>query len=234
MARIIYSSQVDEIKGSIGGLVFNANTAGKGVRLKPRNKYTGSIVQNEYKSMYIYLCNIWNSLDTNIKEEWASEAVLIDTYNAWGEKKVWSGMNFFISAQIGRLLIGEDVMSYVGALESISAPVISVYNVNSSELSVTLASSITDTDYYYMFYLSPPNTLGYKKQRTQLRLVYSQALNGDVDVDLTSAFEAAYGLSWPIADASNVFSIGIGIRIYNMNNGSWSQYVLNYKSYEQL
>jgi len=231
MARVIYSSQVDEIKGSIGGLTFNANVAGKGIRLKPRNKYTSSVVQNEYKSMYTSICNAWNALDTNVKEEWAIEAVAIDTFNAWGEQKIWSGLNFFVSAQMGRLLIDDDLMGYVGALESIQAPTITVYTVNSNEISLTLLSSVSDTDYYYMFYLSPPNTLGFKKQRTQLRFVYAAALNGAVDVDLTEAFESAFGLSWPIATESNVFSLCLGIRVYNRNNGSWSQYVLSYKSF---
>jgi len=231
MARVIYSSQVNEIKGSIGGLTFNANVAGKGVRLKPRNVYTSSMVQNEYKSMYSLICNAWNALDTNVKEEWAIEAVAIDTFNAWGEQKIWSGLNFFVSAQMGRLLVDDDLMGYVGYLEYISAPSLVAFNVNTYEISLTLSSSITDTDYYYMFYLSPPNTLGYKKQRTQLRFVYAAALNGEVDVDLTEAFESAFGLSWPLASASDVFSLCLGVRVYNRNNGSWSQYVLSYKSF---
>lgn len=232
MARIIYSTQVDEIKGSIGGLTFNANTAGKGVRLKPSNRYVSSLVQNEYKAMYIYICSLWNALDTTTKSEWAAEAIVLDTYNAWGEQKVWSGFNFFLSAQLGRLLIGESPMSYVGFLESITAPTISTFTVDQTKVSVDLTSSIADTDYYYMFYLSPPNTFGFKKQRTQLRFIYAEALNGSTYVDLTSAFESAFGLTWPFASSANVFSLGLGIRIYNMNNGSWSQYYLNYKSNE--
>lgn len=234
MARVIYSNLVDNIRGSLGGLTFNNNKAGSGVRLKPVNKFSPTVIQNEYKSQFIYLSGIWNSLDVAAHDDWAGSIIGETFVNGWNESKQWSAFNRFLSVNIGRLLVGLPLILDSTVVEAIVAPSVSIYTVNNSGINVEFTTTIADANVYYLFYLSPPNRLAYLKQRTQLRLVQAQVMNGSVEIDLTSAFESAFDLVWPPASASGVFSIGLGIRVYDSTEGNWSPYYLNFAPFEAV
>jgi len=182
MARIIYSDIVSSIKGSIGGLTFNNNKAGPGVRLRPVNKFAPTVVQNEYKSQYIYLSGVWNSFSTAQKDDWNASVVGETFLNAWGEAKIWSGFNRFLSVNIGRLLLGLSIIEDSTSVDTPASPAVNGFTVNGSVIQVSFSSTSPYSYVYYMFYMSPPNRLAYNKQRTQLRLIHAQAMSGATSI----------------------------------------------------
>lgn len=234
MARVIYSTQVNEIKGSVGGLTFHQNTSGSIVKLKPFNRNVSTKVQSEGKSLFVQLTSLWNSLSADDKQTWADEIVGVSFVNRYNESKGFTPFNLFMSANLGRLLLN---MAPVSTLGSYTAPIdVPAFDltVNSGELSCLFDSTSEDPNVYYFFYASPPNRLAYTKQRTQLRLVAAVVPNGETYFDLTTYFEDAFGLTWPIANESNAFKIDVAVCSFDYVHGCWSTFTIVNNSFIQL
>lgn len=234
MARVIYSNQVNELKGSVGGLTFHQNTSGSIVRLKPNNRNDFTKIQNVSKEFFVVLTSFWNSLTDDERFSWADEITGWNFENRYNESKVRSGFNYFMSYNMGRLLLNMN-MEYTPG--SVIVPLnVNAFNIvnNSSELSVNFQSTTANNEYYLMIYASPPNRLSFYKQRSQFRLIAATLPHGLLDFDLTNAYEQAYSVNWPIANETGSFRVAIAICYYNWVHGVWSPFILNNAAFEQL
>lgn len=231
MARVFYSNQVNEIIGSVGGLTFQPNFSGKIVRLRPINKNTSTKVVNDSKYFFSQLASLWNSLTVDEKFNWSDEISGVTTYNRYNEQRVRTGYNYFMSCNTGRLLLNLSPLETIGNYQAAILPGAFDLSVNSSGILIHFNSVPEDPNSYYFFYCSPPNRLAFQKQRSQFRLVQANVCNGTNNFNLTTAFESAYGLNWPIANISNAFKLAVAVCAFDIVHGSWSVFTFNTASY---
>lgn len=231
MARIIYSTHVDEIKGSIGGLTFHRNTSGSIVALKPVNRNISTKVQNEGKSNFTQLTSLWNSLSSGDKEGWRDELIGFTFVNRYNESKERTGFNYFMSTNVGRLLLGLAPLSTIGNYTNpVDVPAFTL-DVNSTEILCTFVNTSGDPNVRYFFYASPPNRLPYSKQRTQFRLIEAVTPGGGLTFNLTASFETAYGIVWPISNETGAFNITVACCSFDIVHGCWSIFTITTASF---
>jgi len=207
MARVIYSNIVDSIKGSVGGLTYHQNTSGNIVRLKPSNKSTVKSLVTPEKIAFSDLAFLWNQLTIAQKNTWAAFAAAHDFYNRYGELKGRNAYNAFMSSGANRITIGLPPLLSAPAYTNPATVAPYTFNVHVSGITAIISSGIPANNYYYFFYLSPPNRLNFSKQRTQLRFIQISNNSLSLSVDLTAAYESAFDISWPLAAADNAYKI---------------------------
>lgn len=231
MARVTYSNQVNEIKGSIGGLTYHQNTSGPIVKLKPINKNIQTKIQGEGKTNFTQLTSLWNSLTADEKLNWTLELVGFTFVNRYNESKAHTGFNYFMSTNIGRLLLGLAPISVIGNYTNpVNVPAFTL-DVNSTEILCTFANTSVDPNVRYFFYASPPNRLPYSKQRTQFRLIEAVTPAGGLTFDITAAYESAYGLTWPISNETGAFNITVACCSFDIVHGCWSIFTITTASF---
>jgi hypothetical protein len=207
MARVIYSNLVDSIKGSVGGLTYHANTSGNIVRLKPSNKSTVKALTTPKKIAFSDLAFQWNVLSIAQKNTWSAFAAAHTFYNKYGEEKGRNGYNAFMSTNANRITLGLAILTSAPAYTSPGTPFPYTFNVHVSGITVIFSAGIPAANYWYFFYLSPPNRLNFSKQRTQLRFIQVHNNGAGLNVNLTATYEAAFNISWPLAAADNAYKI---------------------------
>ena len=207
MARVIYSNIIDTIKGSVGGLTYHANTSGNIVRLKPSNKSTVKPLTTVKKIAFSDLAFQWNALTIAQKNTWSVFAAAHTWFNRYGEEKNRNAYNAFMCTNSNRITLGLSVLLIAPSYSSPAGTPAYTFNVHVSGITVILSSGIPAPNYWYFFYLSPPNRLNYSKQRTQLRFIQYHDNGAGQNVNLTAAYAAAYNITWPLAAADNAYKI---------------------------
>jgi hypothetical protein len=231
MARIIYSGAVATIKGSIGGLTFHRNTSGNLIKMKPFNKNNSTKSYSEPKEIFQYLTDYWNGLSEDDKFSWTDELFGVTLTNRYGESKIRSGFNYFMSHNTGRLLLNLSLHNVPGSY--LAAPNQGAFDfyLNDSQIMASFASVPVNANIYYFFYASPANRLSFSKQRTQFRLVLMHVCNGTRYFDLIPGWQEVFDMSWPPSTISNSFKITVAVCAFDIVHGTWSPFTFNTKDF---
>jgi hypothetical protein len=207
MARVIYSNLVNEIRGSVGGLTFHKNTSGSIVKLKPVSKRSGINSVNLNNIAFSALANEWAQLTQGERDQWTVYATAHIWYNRYNVVVALNGYNVFMSVNSLRHLCALPTLVIPDVYSMPAVPDNPVLNNNIASLSVDFDSTPASLDYWFICFLSPPNRLSYSKQRTQLRFAMAFQPQGVNYFDITTAFEAMYGLIWPFTGVDNSYRI---------------------------
>lgn len=100
MASIKFSALVSDVKGTIGGNVFQSNKNGAFVRTKsiPVNRNT-QLQQYQRLNMAVY-SKKWSQLTELDRAEWIAAAPQFPYTNRLGETKVYSGFQYFMKINL--------------------------------------------------------------------------------------------------------------------------------------
>ena len=100
MASIRFSALVSDVKGSVGGNVFQSNANGAFVRTKstPVNRNTEA-QQNQRLIMSVY-AQKWQGLTDEDRQAWKDAAPLQPYINRLGEQKIYTGYQLFMKTNL--------------------------------------------------------------------------------------------------------------------------------------
>lgn len=110
MARVWYGGIITEMKGSIGGTTFQSNAAAKIAKQRSSRRKQNTSLQNLAITTFQQVQLNWQNINQAQKSLWNDFAGLHTKENRWGETKVMTGFNWFLSINTNLFLIDESLL----------------------------------------------------------------------------------------------------------------------------
>lgn len=232
MARVEYSSIVNEIKGSIKGTSFQRNKSGTIAKGKSVLVFNPSVNQLVSQSDFNYVVGLWAALTFANKELWIAFALANTKFNYWNEEKTLSGFNWFVSLNSNRLLTGQALFTAPPAYATpLFCPEFNL-NVAAESLDIEFVSFPTASDYYLFIFATPPLRSVNLQSRRHLRLISVIAPSSAESHEITAAWESYFNLVYPSSTVSNSYQILAAVSCVDSVTGIAGQFWLanNYLS----
>jgi hypothetical protein len=206
MARVQFSSGVEEIRGSIVGNTFSKNVSGNIIRSRKVPTQRVTEFQTGSLSATAQLQNIWRTLDETVVQDWNALAAAHTRVNMFGKTTQLSGALLFLSCNSNRVALGLSVLTDPPSWVTVPAPTSYSLLVSNSSVLITGFSSGDFATRAYIVYLSQ---LRIKTNNKYSRNIYRTAILSSytaANVDLTAAYTSTFNLAFPLSSDSQ-FSI---------------------------
>ncbi len=192
MARVQFSALVADMKGRLGGSVFQG---GKGGTILRNNAWRGGAKTERWqvaRAKLVFYANQWTQLTIGEKNAWNAYGEGLTTTGTFGDPVTMTGQNAYIMVAANRAICGQTPLNLPIISEGISV------NPNAS----LIVNGANDLDLNWVFgnaafqlviqakrqypggNLSAPG--GYKQ-------IISQQLTGVPPINVTAEYQAAYG-----------------------------------------
>lgn len=211
MARVLYSTHIDEIKGSVGGLSFHRNSAGTIMRLKPSRVQSPTGVQSVQQTIFNRAVAAWAAMDWGNQNDWNVFAATHPKTNYWGESKVLSGYNWFLSCCNYAFIMGH---TYPTAPPTWSTPLAIPsygYQINASSFNLYFGSGFVHSDQHLFVFASPPLLSTGLKNRKLLRLLKIIAPGTTIICDILAEWLSIYGFTSMPAPGPGRYFINVAV-----------------------
>jgi photosystem II stability/assembly factor-like uncharacterized protein len=227
MARVLYSAEINELKGSIGGTTFQRNKSGTIAKLKSSLVFNPTSKQLSSQGVFNFFVGSWQNLSLADKNLWNDFAAANQKFNYWNLSKELSGFNWYLSLNVNRYLTGQAVLTsppvYVTPL---FCPEFRLFPLTDS-LSI-MFDSFPEKDNYYLFvYATPPIRSVNLQSRKSLRLIAVIDPTPVLWHDLTADWELFFQMDWPPSDVDGGFQILTAISCVDKNTGIAGQFWLD-------
>jgi len=224
MALVEYGGGVTAFRGSVGGVTFQSNRAGKIVRTKPRPRKVVTVSQNNRMAIMSELAVDWQNLSAANKVAWGGFADAYTKVDKWGNVRTLTAFNWFLSINANLREIGE---SEISATPFYSAPAIPpLYTVVCNNTRILLR---WETEYDYpldemLIFTTQPLNRVTNSFRGYLRLT-KQVAGSDVHSQyIETEWKSTHGLDYPPSGTSDMFSIGVACLLIRKSSGIASQF----------
>ena len=215
MARITYGSIITDIKGSLGGTTYQANSSGKIGRSKPYTPVNPSSFQTDRQTMLASLVSKWSLLSAANKGLWNALAAAHQHTDAWGVTKFLSGYQWFLSYNLNCVNSNQAVQLFPQGFVSVAPCSQFTANIYSNYLTINWAAPESFPGSYAFIYATPPlrqNNVNIKKSLFFIKLWDTSTVTY---IDVTTWYEAAFGVSLASLVASS--NCSIVLRLKNMS-----------------
>jgi len=225
MARVTYGAGITDFKGSIGGVTFQNNTSGSIARLRSRAVVNPTSGQAAYQNRFSYLVSLWPTLTQVQKDTWDAFAAANDHTTPWGDIKILSGYQWFLSCNLRRMLYYSTAIT--------AAP---VWTIQAPPDAFTIETSITyiraawvpnyNAPLDLIAYCSLPLKQSSLKLRRSLFWIKNYAAAPDMpNWDLTTEIEALINVTWGAFYGAQDCNIIIRLLQGDFSKGLFSSYV---------
>ena len=219
MARVTYGGIITSINGSIGGTTFQKNRAGNIVRLRPIQKATSTLKQGVAHSKFSNLAVEWKKLSMADKILWNDYGVANPKIDKFGNTKILTGYNYFLSLNFWRVQLALSVLT-VPPPFVIPAPVTDfVVNLTPTQILQESVTAPIAPNLKYIQYTSPPIYRTTKANFNQMRLSGISSENPPFPKDNTAGWNFIHGLDYAMLNATSTFYIGFGLIALDINSG---------------
>lgn len=227
MARVLYSAEINELKGSVGGTVFQRNKAGTISKLKPSIVYNPSARQIISRASFNSLVSSWQQLSNANKLLWNTFASTYTKYDYFNVEKNLSGFNWFISINANRLLLVQSQHSTPPAyVTPITAPAFTTFPFDST-LSFLFDVFPERGEYYLFVFATPPLRSVNLQSRKSLRLISIIDRYNTLYNDVTTDWEDYFNISYPSASNSEDYNVLIAVSVIHKDSGIGGQFYLS-------
>lgn len=207
MARVIYSAQINELIGSVGGTTFQRNASGTICRLKKERQKSTTLLQQNSSVLFSQALVAWRGLTSVQREAWNVAAALDSFRNLYGAVKSWSGLNYFTSGYVLNTLASRSFpVVPLGGSFVIAAPSFE-FNVSEHYLEFDDISGSIGAGFDWFIYASPLIRGRSVFNRPVLRLMkVLKDWDGSL-YDFVDDWESHYGMSLPASPVFDSWSI---------------------------
>jgi len=212
MARVLYGSGISSFKGSIGGITFQQNKSGNIARLRPRTFKSVTAKQNDSINTFYQFVSGWKNLTQSQQEDWNDFSVLRAKEDMWGDAKILSGFNWFVSINYYRVLNSQSITASPPQVYSSTA--VPNFNVvlSDTDITITFTSSWGDTYDVLLVYATYPVQNSLMPVRQALRLIKIDNAGPFSTFTITTEWEDYFNISYPPGQADSNFKVGIALR----------------------
>lgn len=231
MARVQFGGGITNIVGSIGGNTFQSNRSGYIVRSRGFTRKALTTKQITALNNHQYLLYEWQALSFADKLTWDTLSLAHDKTNKYGQTKTLTGLNWFLSCNKAMQLCGLPLFTSAPVYEAPSAVPLYTLSVNITDITLTADTPKTVADNYMSVWATPPIRNKTTSFRSNLKFMTCVQSDFWDNLDLTSYWETATGLSWPADGSVGSFQIGVLIQAININSGITSEGLLLIEPY---
>jgi len=226
MALVEYGALITAFRGSIGGITFHSNRAGKIARLRPSGRKSFTPLQSEqHAELQRYIVE-WHSLTQELKELWNDYADTYTKTDRWGDVRTVTGFNFFFLINYNRVLVGETVLTSPPVHTVPNSPAAYTFKPETTKLELSFLVDFIRPGESLVIFTTPPLSQSSTSWRSQLRQTYISNAGTWGDINLTAYWVATHGLLYPPDSVDDVFTIGVAAKMINQNTGLDSPYVV--------
>lgn len=196
MARVTYGPYITELAGSVGGFTFLRNASGPIVKLRSNPTVNPSPDQIPYQTSLAKVVAYWPTLSQANKEDWDTFAAAHDHTTQWGETKILSGYQWFISINLYRLLFSLAILPSPPAWYSYPPPDSFTLVTTDSYLRCEWDDPFTPVTTLLIYLTLPLRQSSLKLRRS---LYYVGVISTGFPLsnyDLTSKFESLANVTW--------------------------------------
>lgn len=192
MAHVILSSLISDIRGRIGGSVFQKTSSGLILKsyTKPINKNSQS--QNITRNYLAYLQNQWLLLSDSQRIIWSRFL----TYNPIKQKNISghfiTGHQAFLKLNFYRLLYNISILLTPRFTKCNITPVDLTLSLIGPDLTLTSDRSMISSDEFIILFLSPPTLRPVNNPGNSFKIIKFDTTNTDT-FNLSSAYLSLYG-----------------------------------------
>lgn len=232
MARVQYGSLITDLKGSIGGITFQSNSANKIARLKPTRRKQNSTKQNSQISQFTQHIAPWQQLDAGEKTAWNSFAVAHTKTNKWGEVKTLTGFTWFASINNYLAIIADPPIinppTWTPSICTSNYTVAAVFD----DFSFNWAGPFNHASHYLLCFTSPLLRTVSEANRKTLRLTKIVSPGSTSAIDFLSEWQSTHGIAVPISGSPSKKFIFTAIQCVRELKGLVSVYNTGIGEYE--
>lgn len=220
MARMIPGSIVSDVRGKLGGSVFQRSAGGLTIRSKasPVNPRTAS--QSVARSRLFALQQAWQQLTAEQRKAWNAWVLFQNIRTAGLSSSQLKGQAAFIQANAYRRIWSEaDIEDPVFTPHTLVPTGISFASAGGS-LIFTVDGALTAADYYPIVYSTPQQSAARNSPVVPPRLIVPGLNVNDNDWNLTSGWTPTWG---PIPTSGAFLFVTWGL--IQVDNGTLSAFV---------
>ena len=196
MARVTYGAVITEIKGSVGGTVFQGNAYGYTMKNKPKMIKPNTPSQLTQQYYFSKAVKAWNQLTSSQRSAWNTWAATNPQYAKNNPSSVLTGFAVFVKVNVFRLMAGT---ASSGILVSPSASVYDVDNptfvceLDDPHLYLDISWDNEDSNLLALFSVTRvfPNTQNFVG--TSARYMFAKINEGTLGYDLANHYVETYG-----------------------------------------
>jgi hypothetical protein len=211
MARVVYSAEINELTGSVGGTVFQRNNSGTISRLKNVNRGKPTAARQGRNIILNQVVNAWRALTLTQQDAWITFAGTYNKTDYYGKERTITGLNWYIAVNMNRLAAGQSLTATPPA-NATGYPVedYTLY-VTDTGLELEWSSWPNEADFYVAAFATPPIYSQSLKNRSRIRLIGVYNPNGGHYIDLKSNYESKFGITWPPTATDGSFYVLISL-----------------------
>jgi len=192
MARVTYGALVTELRGSVGGTVFQSNAYGFTAKNTPNMSKPNSLAQNVVKNAVFRCTQRWATLDPAFQANWDSYATAFPQYAKHNTSSRLSGYAVFLKRNMIAEIFGGFALDNPDIIVTGNASFTPVLQVGGGILTLTFNPSPGLLGIDSFISMSSPCAPNAPIRVNQLRLVIGSAF-GSGAVNLDSQYLAVFG-----------------------------------------
>jgi hypothetical protein len=197
MAIISYTTPGTELKGSIGSTTLQHATAGYIMRSRPYITVNPLPSQITYQNRLSSLVALWPSLTAAEVLSWETLAKPYGRIDDWGVSQQPSAFQYFLSANMNLLLLGQAPIKLFPGWWYVLQPGIFTLSATVASFDLHFTAQwfpLSDLTY---FWATPPLRMSSLKCRRSIQFLGGFFDEWYQDYDLKTAYESVFNLSWP-------------------------------------
>jgi hypothetical protein len=198
MARIVPGAIISDIRGKVGGGIFQKSAQGLSLRSATTPTNTSSQSQMQNRSQLFYLQLAWQQLTEDQRNAWSAWSAYQNLNSGQFVVAQYTGQQSFIQVNRYRTLTGLAVLSDpVFTPYDMPAPVITLAR-QGSLLFLDLGTDLVHTAYAAIFFVSPPLPPARNCRPAMVRLMQPLTFFSANSWQLEGPYVAAFGKLPPV------------------------------------
>lgn len=192
MARVTYGALVTQLRGSIGGTVFQGNAYGHTAKNTPNMTKPNTSAQNVIKRAVVRCTQRWASLSAAFRSNWVAYAAAYPQYAKFNPISQLSGYAVFVKRNMIAEITGVlslDNPSLIATVNSTMAPTLVLVG---GDLVLSFNAVPTPSGISGFIFASPPTPSNKPIRNNQLRFLLAVTY-ATADISLLASYVNLYG-----------------------------------------
>jgi len=207
-AKIQYGALVTELKGKIGGTVFQSGRYGFQARNKPQAFRNPSVTQSHIRGVILTISKNWRTLTQAERDSWDAVAPSWPAVDAFGNPMLLTGYNVFCKCNFWRWNLANTIDANGSLPELIWVPTSVTLDIQEAlaKVEISYAPDPVDNNTTVLVYTAGQVSAGRTSPPSQMAILGTIADGTASPVDFGSDYKQKYGA---VPTAGNRIFIGL-------------------------
>lgn len=219
MAKVQYGSFVVNLTGSVGGTTFQRNRSGDIARNRGGTRRRQTTRQSTTSAEFTKFLTAWAFIGLANQTVWNDFAALNPFEDRYGTTKTLTGMNYFMSVNRSRDLVGLGLILFAPTNELPVPFDLDIYTVDSALLQIQQTAGTGAIPDGLLVYCTGPVSRSTTSFRREMKLIHTQLGWDDSAINLNAAFQNTFGYPWSPTGDNDDYKVGIMLVSVDFDSG---------------